>query len=300
MTWFILALSAPILWGATNVLDSALRRHYIKNDWALTWLTAAARLPFALIFLLLGGWAFPDWPTILWMGIGGALWTIPFLFYYKALETEDPSRVSLFVQLVPAFTLLNAYLILQEKLNYSQGVAFGLLILAGVLASIKTIGGKWRWSGAFALLALACLLWSLSDVFFKKFEPLFINFYSAFAIYFLGSFLVAGLLAFHPKQLKRTARHFIHMPRRAWAIFWADEIAGVSGSILFAYALTLGKASLTSVMMGVQPLAAFLIGLGLAPLMKDITREDVTKKALLLKLASFILVAAGLATLELP
>jgi drug/metabolite transporter (DMT)-like permease len=297
MVWLIFALSGPVLWGASNVLDSTLRRHYIKNDWALTWLTAAARLPFALVFLFLGGWVLPHWTTLLWMGIGGALWTIPFIFYYKAMETEDPSRVSVFIQLVPAFTLLNAFFILQEKLTPSQGISFGLLISAGLLASLKTIGGKWRWSGAFAWLALSCFLWSLSDIFFKKFEPAFANFHSAFAVYFLGSFIVAGLLAFHPRKLKKTVSHFIHMPRRAWLIFWADEIMGVSGSILFAYALTLGKASLTSAMAGVQPLSTFFVGLGLFHLMKDISREDVTKNALILKLASFALVIAGLAYL---
>jgi drug/metabolite transporter (DMT)-like permease len=297
MVWLIFALSGPILWGASNVFDSSLRRHYIKNDWALTWLTAAARLPFALVFLFLGGWTLPNWTILFWMGVGGALWTIPFLFYYKAMETEDPSRVSVFIQLVPAFTLINAFLILQEKLTASQGISFALLISAGLLASLKTIRGKWRWSGAFAWLALSCFLWSLSDIFFKKFESSFANFHSAFGIYFLGSFIVAGLFAFHPRKLKSTVSHFMHMPRRAWWIFWVDEIMGVSGSILFAYALTLGKASLTSAMSGTQPLSTFFVGLALAPLMKDISREDVTRNALILKLISFTLVIAGLAFL---
>lgn len=292
--WLLFALSAPILWGATNVLDGALRRHYIKSDWALMWITAVARLPFALVFLFLGGWVFPDGPTLLWMGLGGALWTVPFFFYYKAMETEDPSRISVFLQLVPAFTLLNAAFILQEKLNIAQGISFIFLMSAGLLASLKTVGGKWRWGRAFIWLALACFLWSLSDIFFKKFEPSFSNFYSAFAIYFLGSFLVAGLLVFQSKQFKKTMGYFLRMPRRAWGIFWADEIMGVTGSVLFAYALTLGKASLTTVMMGVQPLAAFLIGLGLAPFMKDIVREDTAKTALILKFIAFLLMVAGL------
>jgi drug/metabolite transporter (DMT)-like permease len=297
MVWLILALSGPILWGASNVLDSALRRHYVKNDWALAWLMAAGRLPFALIFLFLGGWNFPDWISILWMLIGGALWALPFLFYFKALKTEDTSRVSIFLQMVPAFTLINAFFILNEKLTVSQGISFGLLLLAGLLASLKTFRGRCHPGIAFAWLTLSCLLWSLSDILFKKFEPAFSNFNSAFAILLLGTFLVAAALAIHPAKRQESISHLNRLPVRAWILICADVIVGVLGTILFNYALTLGKVSLTSAMMGIQPLAAFLIGIGLAPFMKEISREDVQRKTLALKLAAFVLAMIGLATL---
>jgi drug/metabolite transporter (DMT)-like permease len=231
------------------------------------------------------------------MIICGMLWILPFLFYFKALETEDTSRVSVFLQMVPAFTLLNAFFILDEKLTLSQGLSFGLLLLAGLLASLKTMSGKWRPGVAFAWLTLSCLLWSLSDVLFKKFEPAFATFNSAFATYLLGSSLVALLLLIHPKMRKGSLVSLCRLPGRAWAIIGVDVTVGVVGTILFNYALTLGKASLTAAMMGVQPLAAFLIGIGLAPLMREISREDVSKRALLLKLGAFVLMVAGLAAL---
>ena len=298
MVWLLFALSGPILWGASNVLDSALRRHYVKSDWTLAWLVATGRLPFALVFLFFGGWNFPDWTSVFWMLICGIFWTLPFLFYFKALETEDTSRVSIFLQMVPAFTLLNAILILNEKLTLSQGVSFGLLVVAGLLASFRAIRGKWRPGIAFAWLILSCFLWSLSDILFKKFEPAFANFNSAFATYLFGSFLVAAILAIHPVKRKDSIRLFSQLPMRAWAIICVNVVVGIIGTLLFNTALTLGKASLTSAMMGIQPLAAFLIGLFLARTMREISPEDVGKKALLIKLASFILVVAGLAVLE--
>jgi len=297
MVWLILALSGPIFWGASNVLDSALRRHYVKSDWALAWLMAVGRLPFALFFLFLGGWNFPDWISVFWMLISGALWTLPFLFYFEALQTEDTSRVSIFLQMVPAFTLINAFFILDEKLTATQGIAFGLLLLAGLLASLKAFRGKWHLSLAFAWLTLSCLLWSLSDVLFKKFEPAFDNFNCAFAILLIGSFLVAALLSIHPKKRKESIDPLDRLPARAWIMACVDVSVSVLGTLLFNTALTLGKASLTSAMMGIQPLAAFLIGIGLTPFMKDISREDVGKRTLLLKLGAFVLMMAGLVVL---
>jgi len=297
MTWLIFALLGPIFWGLANVMDSALRRKFVQNDAALTWMVAISRLPFFILFFALSGFKAPGLADLGWMILGGALWTLPFFFYYRALKLEDPSRIALLEQTIPLFTLLIAFFALGERLTANQGIAFGLLILAGILASLKQTLGRWRLSPAFALILLATLLWAASDVIFKKFEPSFAGFLGAFGFYFLGSSLTALAMLAMPRG-KHILDHFKALSGKAWASVAATEIGGILGSLSFAYALTLGKASLTSVMIGIQPLAAFLIGLGLAPLMKEISHEDIGKKALLLKGTSFALVVVGLAILE--
>ena len=81
-TWLLFALLAPLLWGLTNVIDGALRRHFVKSDWALTWMVAVTRLPFVILFFLIGGIEIPSIFVILVMFLGGVLWTFPMLFYY--------------------------------------------------------------------------------------------------------------------------------------------------------------------------------------------------------------------------
>ena len=297
-TWLFFALLAPLLWGLTNVMDGALRRHFVKNDIALTWMMAFLRLPFVIAFFLAFGIEIPSTSVILFMFLAGLLWTFPFIFYYKAIESEDPSRVALLMQLVPLFTLLIAFFTIHETLTANQGIAFIFLIIGGAIAATKRLKGAWHLSKAFFLMVLATFLWANSDVLFKKFETDFSSFLTAFAIYFLGSFLVSVIMMSHPHGRKKILKHFAKLPVRAWLMIISAAVAGVGGSMTFAYALTLGKASLTSVIIGIQPLFVLGIGLLLAPFIREIRREDLSRKDLLLKSVSFFFILIGLILLQ--
>jgi len=297
-SWLLFALLAPFLWGFTNVIDGALRRHFVKNDVALMWMMAFLRLPFVIIFFLVFGIEIPSTSVILFIFLAGVLWTFPFVFYYKAIELEDPSRIALMMQLVPFFTLLIAFFAIQETLTASQGIAFVFLITGGAIAAVKRLKGAWHLSKAFFLMALATFLWASSDVLFKKFELSFSSFFTAFGIYFFGSFLISAIMLYHPHSRQKILKHFTKLPARAWLMIVSTAVAGVAGSMTFAYALTLGKASLTSVLIGVQPLFVLGLGLLLAPFIHEIRKEDLSKQALLFKGISFALVIIGLIFLE--
>ncbi len=298
-SWLFFALLAPLLWAFTNIFDGALRRHFIKSDFALTWIAAVSRLPFVIIFFWIGGFEIPALPVLLLMFLGGMLWTGPMALYFKAIEFEEPSRVALLLQMMPIFTLLIAYLLLGETLSTIQAIAFGILITAGVLAAIKQTGKGWHFSKAFVLVLIAGLLWAFSDVLFKKFELVFSNFFAAFAIYFFGSFLVSIFSMFNKKGRKSILSYFSNLPIRAWLMLIGSMLAGICGSISFAYALTLGKASLTAVIIGAQPLIVFILGLLFARFISEIRKEDTSKNALILKAISFGLVIVGLVVLEI-
>ena len=297
-SWLFFALLAPLLWAFTNIFDGALRRHFIKSDFALTWMAAVSRLPFVIIFFWIGGFEIPVLPVMLFMFLGGMLWTGPMALYFKAIEFEEPSRVALLLQMMPIFTLLIAYLLLGEILTTIQAIAFGILIAAGVLAAIKQTDKKWHFSKAFILVLIAGLLWAFSDVLFKKFELHFSNFFAAFAIYFFGSFLISLISIFNKKGRKKVLSYFSNLPTRAWLMLVGSMLAGICGSVSFAYALTLGKASLTAVFIGTQPLITFLLGLIFTKFISEIRKEDTSKSALMLKAISFSLIIVGLVVLE--
>ena len=297
-TWLLLALAAPLLWGSTNVLDGALRKNFVKSDLALTWIMAILRLPFVVVFFLVAGFEVPSASTVIFMFTGGILWMAPVFIYYKALEKEDPSNVALLLQMLPLTLLIMAYFVLGEGLSAMQGIAFIFLIIGGGLASIKKLKGIWHFSAAFYLVGLACILWSTSDVIFKKFEPEFSNFLSAFAIYFLASFLASLFIFALPSGRVKLLGHFKKLPKRAWFMIITTVVAGVGGSFVFAKALTLGKAALTSVLIGIQPFFVIGLGLFLGLFIPEIHKEDLSKKALVFKGISFVFIILGLVFLQ--
>ncbi len=296
--WLLAALASTFLWAMSNVLDAALRRHFIKDDVTITWMAGLLDLPFIFFFVWWGGLEFPSPFVTAMIFLAGALWVLPEILYFRAIETEDASRIALLIQLMPISTLLIAYFILGETLNFFQGIAFIILIIGGTLAALKRRLGGLRLSKSLILIAFASILWSLSDVLFKKFEMAFFNFEAAFSIYFISSFVASLALFLYSKRKKRAEPHVVKMNQRGWWMLIATVICGNLGSLAFAYALTLKEASLTAVIVGVQPLIVLIFGFLLSPFIKEIKREPLNKDDLILKGFSFIFIFLGIVLLQ--
>lgn len=291
--WLFFSILSPVLWALGNVNDSALRRHFMKNDFVLTLAFALMRLPVALVLLVIFGEGLVfGWPVVA-MSIAGILWVLPFVLYYKALEFEETSRVILIIQFLPVFILILAAILIGERLDAHQLIAFVLILAGSVMAAVKKIESGWRFSKAFVLIVLASLGWALADVIFKKYAVYFSSFWQAFAVDIFASSLF-GLILFILPRFKNDVRSFCKFPVKGWTLFLISAVAGTIGSLAFSYALTLGKASLTAVIVGIQPLVVFVFAYMLNKIVKEIPKESLTKRDLLLKGFSLILICAGL------
>ncbi len=292
--WLISAVLAPTFWALTNVLDSSVRKNFIKDDLTMTWLGGLMDLPMVLIFLWLGGFEIPTLNSFIGMVISGALWVFPIVLYFKALENDEASRVALLFQLLPLWTLIVAFGVLGETLSTSQFIAFFLIVTGGGLAAVKKTEGKWHFSKSIIFIGLATLLWAISDVFFKKFETDFSNFYSAFAIYFLAGFLTAFGMYLHARHKKKATTHLKNVPKKAWIMLATGVVSANIGLFTFAYALTLKESSLTAVIVGIQPLLVFLFGWILSKFIKEIQKETLSKESMLTKGSALVIILLGL------
>ncbi len=299
-SWLLFSILAPLFWGLSNPLDSALRRHFIKNDFVLTWLLLLGRLLLAGLLVLLWDVDLVWNMKALALMLAGFLLTIPFILYFRALEFEETSRVIIFTQMGPIAVFLLAYIFLGETLTFLQLMAFFSILVGGTLAAFKKSEQKWHFSKAFGLIAVASLMWSTSDVAFKYLEPFFADFKSAFVVYFFGGGLPALFVFLMPKKLQLIKHHLSGLAFRAWSILVVTFTSGLLGSIFVAYALTMGKASLTVVFAGMQPLFAFLFGLLFVTFIKEVPKESVTKMDVLLKSSALVLIFVGLVYLNYP
>lgn len=290
--WLFFAIMAPLFWGFANPMDAALRRHWLKDDLVMTSVFAITKLPVAicLMFLFGQGMVF-GWPFV-WMFIAGIIWMLAFVFYYKAMQIEEVSRVVLILQFQPIMIFILGMIMIGETLKGNQLMAFALILFGSVLAAFKKRESKWHFSKAFMFILIADLMWSIGDVMFKKYAVYFPNFWSAFSVELLGSSLLGGLLFLMPKY--RTILGGFKMPVRGWGLFFTSAVFGTVGSLVFAYALTLGKASLTSVIVGIQPLVALFSGLILHKFMKEVPKDSIKNEDLLIKAISFVLIIWGL------
>ncbi len=290
--WLLFSILAPLLWAVGNPIDGALRRNWIKDDMFMTGLFALTKLPVAIGFMVIFGQGIVlGWPFF-WMFFAGIIWMLGFVFYYKAMQIEEVSRVVLFLQFQPIIIFIIGAMMLGETLSFSQFIAFLLIFSGSILAAIKKSESKWHFSKAFLFIFVADIIWALADVMFKKFAVYFPNFWSAFAVDLFGSSILGLFLFFLPKY--RIVFKNFRLPIRGWSMLFISATVGTIGSLAFAYALILGKVALTSVIMGIQPFFAFIFALLLHFFFKEIPRESIAKANLLVKLFSFVLIVSGL------
>ncbi|MEK7524492.1 MAG: EamA family transporter, partial [Patescibacteria group bacterium] len=116
-TWLFFAALAPLLWGFSNVVDTAVRRRHVLDNFTNMWFLAAARLPL-IIILIIFTWPqnLPSTGNIIGMMVAGILWMLPFVLYYRAVEFEEPSRIALLLQMSNLFILPIAFFVIGERL----------------------------------------------------------------------------------------------------------------------------------------------------------------------------------------
>ncbi len=79
-------------------------------------------------------WSIGDWLCILYMGVFGTV--IGFVWYYKGLKKIGPVKAGLFINFVPVWAIIFAYLILKEPLTPSL-FAGAALVIGGVYLTNK-------------------------------------------------------------------------------------------------------------------------------------------------------------------
>ncbi|MHC4565703.1 MAG: DMT family transporter [Planctomycetota bacterium] len=70
-----------------------------------------------------------DWLCISYLGIFGTV--IGFVWYYQGVERLGPTKAGLFINFVPIFGILSAFLILREQVTFSLAIG-AVLVISGV------------------------------------------------------------------------------------------------------------------------------------------------------------------------
>ena len=75
-----------------------------------------------------------DWLCILYLGVFGTV--IGFVWYYQGVERLGPTKAGLFINFVPVFGVLSAFLILGESITLSLATG-AALVISGVYLTNK-------------------------------------------------------------------------------------------------------------------------------------------------------------------
>lgn len=294
--WLLYAFSGPVLWAASTHIDKYLvDRYFAHSDTAVLMVFTALIGALALPFI---AWADPDvlrpqgW-AIAVMILSGILYMGAMLFYLRAIQTTEASVIAPLFQTSTLFTVLLAWLLLQEALRWRQLAGVGL-IFAGVIALSVGKAGKTRTlTSGVAFLMLGCgLVMSLSAVLFKLFA-LKDDFWVTTFWNFAGEALFGLAILAVPHYRKQFADLFRKHPGPVIGINGANELINLGGGLGVRYASLSAPVALVSAVSSTVTLFVFVFGVILTLFWPKAAKEDLSVGSLVRKAIAAAFVTAG-------
>lgn len=292
MTWFLLAFIAMVLFGTTNFIDRFLVEKRIKDPFFVSIIGGIlAPLIGVIVFVMRG---FPILPArdVGILVLGGLLAEVALVPWYKAIKIDDTSRVVPYFQFIPVIILGMSYLLLGERLTMNQLIGFALIIVGGLSLAIEHPSREFfRIRKSFWYIIVSIMLWAPMVVLFKMIA-VEQNFWDSIAYNSIGIGLGAIVLQIYAKT--RTVAKIRAMSFGTWGVVIANELLYLLARVLQFYAVLIGPTALVSVVGGVQPLFALVVGLALSIWFPDIIKEDIKKKTIAYKLVAIVVMFIGI------
>lgn len=297
MNWYIFAFIGPALWALVNHIDKFIISKYFsgRGVGSLVLFTSASGLIISF-FIFVFGFNYLSIGTVnaLVIGINGAILVASFIPYLYALENEEASWASTLFQLIPVFGYILGLLFLNEQLSNIQIFASLLVILGAIFISLDLSKRMKFKAKPFWLMVLSSFMIAINSTIFKIIA-LGGNFWgTAFWEYIGGG--IFGLILFSVLPLYRT--QFLAVIKKAKAkvlsINLISELLNIGAKLAANFASLLAPLVLVWVVNGLQPLIVFIYGVILTIFLPSLGKENISRKIVIQKLFSMIIMLLGI------
>jgi uncharacterized membrane protein len=301
MSLILLALIPPFLLALANFIDRFLMVKLFQGKVGALAIFGglAGFLISAGIFLVEGNAIFFSLSDVFWLILAGLVYVgggIPWLY---SVGKEDASLLVPYFQLIPVFSLFLGVIIFQEFLTFSQ-ILGGAVILSGTFViSLNFKKGLVSFKKRIAsMMILSAFLYTLYSVFFKLGASNQTFWAASFWFYFgLGC---SGLLLLLYKPYRQEFSTALKIKMATFlTVAFTGEGLNLLGVVISTFTFLIGPLAVVWVLLQIQPLFVFVIGLIITLAFPKILSEDISKKILIQKGVAILIIIIGSIILQI-
>lgn len=292
MSWVLIAVIAYLLNAIAVVVDKFLLSKKIPNPAVYAFFIATLSLG-ALILIPFGFQLYSIIQIIIAIS-AGILFTFALLYMFKALSSNEASRITPFMGgLQPIFIFILALLFLDESLSLQQLIAFAIIISGTVLVSLQKNSEPGN-KKAYIFATIATVLFAISYT-INKYVFVHQDFISGFVWTRVGSFIGAMTLLLSATN-RQDIKTEIKAPKKdAGALFLFGQIAGALSFILVNYAISISPSvALVNALQGLQYIFLLIIVFSLSWKFPKLLEEKMTSIIIIKKIIATLLIIGGL------
>ncbi len=300
--WIFYSITAYLVLAVVTLVDKYLLTNGIPQPRIYAFYVGVLGI-IAIVLIPFVGFYIPNTALILLSLSAGAIYIYAIYWLYKTLKQFEASRVVPAIgALTPLFSFSLVYLLSegQETLSLSKLFAFFLLIIGGVLITIK-----WKKRITAASLKFSVLTALLFSIFFVSAKYVYLQqpFWNGFIWMRMGGFLLAlSFLFTSPLVRKKILQQKEYPAKETGLIFLSNQVAGAGASTLQQWAVFLAPLSCVSIINafeGTKYAFLFIITIFLSSRFPHIIKEELSKKTIVQKLVAILLISLGLTILAL-
>ncbi len=295
MLWLYLTLGAQFFNALAALLDKVLVTKRFPSPAVLTFWTAVANL-LGLFFIFFDFNFYASGTVIFWAIISGVSFSVALYFFYSAIKKGEATHVAPFVGgLIPLFSILFSYFILQERLSGPEWFGVIFLVIGTFLISFEKSEKYNGWHKGLVWAILASICFSFFYV-TGRFSYLQDSFSTGFVWARLGSFLVV-LPLFFSEKFRKVLFSREKNKREVRKSFFLLAVNKASSAIYFVainYAVSLSSATIVNALSGLQYVILFFMVALLTKFSPKRFTEKIYSSEFVLQIISLIFIGVGL------
>jgi drug/metabolite transporter (DMT)-like permease len=289
----MLALMSTASYAASGLFEKYVLNSYSGDSKAYIICQALVQQTFIIPIFVFAGIKF-IYPVSLFAIVLGCLQVIPSIYYMKAMQTEEVSRVSALEYLYLILVFLGAAVLLGETLTLKHYVGGLLLMFSIILVSYRS-NGKGRMPGLSPALKQFYVYWAFTAFYFLalKYFLASMDEWSLFAWASLGNLLmVVPLLA--NRGVRKATLNFFGIGKKSIGALLSGEVFHFIGVICSIFAYSLGSVSLVTTIGALQPFMTLISVVALSQIKPGLIDEELSSNTLLQKFISVLILCVGI------
>ncbi len=287
MSWILFSILAAIVWAIVNIIDKYVLTKLVKTPIIPVMLFGIIGLVISIFMYFFKGFSELSYFHIFVAFIAGFCYLLMVLFYFKAIQIEEVSRIIPLFYLTQVFVVILAAIFLGEIFTFSKYIGIFLMIVGSVLISSRKITnislGK-----AFWFMVLSCLALAVNDV-LTKYLLDFADYWTIFSYSRIGTFLALIPFFFISyKQLKSSFKK-----PKVVGLISLSEVLNLGGVLFVTIAASVGFITLVRTLSSLNAFFVLLFTIIISLFLPKILKEEINKSTIALKLLSIVLIFVG-------
>lgn len=289
MSWIIFSILAALSLAIVNILDKFILTKWIKNPTLLIMLLGIVGIVVSFFIWIVHGLSGLSFFNMVLALVASIFYLLTNLFYFKAAQTEEISRIAPLLRLTPFFVLIFAYFFLGEIFGFIKYLGITLLIIGSLLicikGSIKLSFGKPFWFMMVAVISSA-----VSTIITKHLLN-YADFWTIFAYLRIGVFV-----ALIPVFYWNYSDLILAVKKQGKKIIWLlslNELLLLLSVLFMTIAFSLNSATLVTALFSIHPFFVLIFAVILSRFYPHIIKEEIKKSDIALKIIAIILIFIG-------